>query len=88
MCLHCPACGQEYTADGLAPAPDAFRRLILAEEGEWALGATTRLSIALLKAVRDTLSLSLGEAQELKQRMPGELRRGTRYEMEQLLRTL
>jgi hypothetical protein len=86
--LHCPACGQEYTADGLAPAPDEFRRLILAEEGEWALNATTRLSVGVLLAVRETLSLSLSQVQELKGRMPGELRRGTRHEMEQLLRIL
>jgi hypothetical protein len=84
----CPSCGQEYAAHGMGPAPDEFRRVILAEEGEWALNATTRLSVGVLLAVRETLSLSLSQVQELKGRMPGELRRGTRHEMERLLRIL
>lgn len=86
--FHCSSCGQAYEADGLIPVPEEFRRAIIAQEGEWTLEATAPLSITLLKAFREALSLSLGEAQELKQRMPGELRRGTRYEMEKLLQRL
>jgi hypothetical protein len=86
--FQCPSCGEAYEADGFTPAPEEFRRIIIAEEGEWALEATAPPSLALLKTLREEFSLSLAEAQELKRRMPGELRRGTRYEMEKLLRTL
>lgn len=84
----CPSCGEAYEADGGSPTPDEFRRAIIAEEGEWAIEATTSLSPALLRSLRQVFSLSLAEAQELKRRMPGELRRGTRYEMEKLLHEL
>jgi hypothetical protein len=84
----CPSCGQAYEADGFAPAPEEFRREIIAHEGEWALEVTASPTTTLLKALRKALSLSLGEAKELKRRMPGELRRGTRYEMETLLQVL
>ena len=86
--FHCTSCGQAYEADGFTPAPEEFRRAIIAQEGEWGLEAIAPPSIALLKALREEFSLSVREAQELKRRMPGELRRGTRYEMEKLLRTL
>ncbi len=86
--FHCPSCGQAYESDGGTPAPEEFRRVIMAQQGEWALEATAPASIRLLKALRKEFSLSLEEAQQLKQRMPGELRRGTRYEMERLLRAL
>src|SRR5438477_11427783 len=77
--FHCPSCGQAFEADGFTPAPEEFRRVIIAQEGEWKLEATAPLSLALLKALREEFSLSLGEAQQLKARMPGALRRGTRY---------
>ena len=86
--FHCPSCGQAYEADGFTPAPEEFRQAIIAQEGEWALEATASPSTTLLKALREQFSLSLGQAQELKKRMPGELRRGTRYEMEKLLQGL
>lgn len=86
--FHCPSCGDAYEADGGSPTPEEFRRAIIAEDGEWAIEATAALSLALLKALRQVFALSLAEAQELKRRMPGELRRGTRYEMENLLHEL
>ena len=86
--FHCPSCGQAYEADGGTPAPEEFRRVIIAQEGEWALQASAPPSIRLLKALRAEFSLSLEEAQQLKQRMPGELRRGTHNEMEKLLQVL
>jgi hypothetical protein len=86
--FHCPSCGRAYEADGFTPAPEEFRRAMIAEEGEWALDVTAPPSLMLLKAMRQEFSLSLGEAQELKGRLPGELRRGTRYEMEKLVQSL
>jgi hypothetical protein len=86
--FHCSSCGQAYEADGGPPTPEEFRHAIIAREGEWTLEALGPPSVTLLKALREQLSLTLGEAQELKRRMPGELRRGTRYEMENLLRAL
>ncbi len=84
----CPSCGQAYEADGFTPAPDEFRKLIIAREGEWALEVTTKPSLTLLKALRRQFSLSLNGTAELKAGLPGEVRRGTRFEMEQLCRIL
>jgi hypothetical protein len=86
--LHCPSCGESYEADGGSPTPEEFRRAIMAEEGEWALDATAPLTVVLLKALRAEFGLSLAQAQELKKGMPGELRRGTRHEMENMLHVL
>ena len=86
--FHCPSCGQAYEADGLTPAPEEFRREIIAREGEWVLEATATPSVALLKVLREEFALSLDEAQAMKKQMPGELRRGTRYEVEKLLEVL
>lgn len=86
--FHCPSCGNCYEADGGTPAPEEYRQAIIAADGEWALEATAPPSIPLLKALREALSLSLDEARDMKRRLPGELRRGTRYEMEKLLAAL
>ena len=86
--FHCESCGQSYEADGRSTAPEEFRQAIIAEEGEWALEAAAPPPLALLNALREEFSLTLGQAQELKNRMPGELRRGTRYEVEKLLQLL
>ena len=70
--------------------PDRARadRMIIAQEGEWALYVAARPSTVFFKAVRSRLNLSLGEIQALRDRLPGELRRGTRYEMERLMSEL
>jgi hypothetical protein len=86
--FHYESCGRSYEADGRSPAPEEFRRAIIAQEGEWALEVTAPLPLVLLKALREEFSLTLAQAQELKHRLPGELRRGTRYEMEKLLQVL
>ena len=86
--FHCPACDSTYEADGGTPMPEEYRQAVIAQEGEWALEATAVPSVALLKALREVLPLSLAETLELKHRMPGEVRRGTRYEMEKLLLSL
>ena len=83
--FHCPACGEAYEADGGPPTPDEFRRIILQEEGEWILDAPTVPSLESLKALRAVLAISLSQVQQLRHRLPGEVTRGTRYEMTRLL---
>jgi hypothetical protein len=70
--------------DGGAPTPEEFRQVILREEGEWALCAVTLPSTELLKSMRKVLSLTLADVVELRGHLPGEIRRGTRSEMEWL----
>ena len=83
--FRCPSCGQAYEADGGPPTPVEFRTAILQEDGEWVLDAPTGPSVELLSTLRAVLSLSLSEVQDLRNRLPGEVRRGTRFEMTQLL---
>ena len=86
--FRCSACGNAYEADGGSPAPEEFRRAIIAEEGEWILEMIAEPTVSLLKALREQLSLSLRKVHELKERMPAEVRRGTRHEVNTLLRAL
>jgi len=83
--FHCPSCGQAYEADGGPPTPDEFRQIIVQEEGEWVLTALVKPSVETVKALRAVLSLSLLEVQQLRDRLPGEVRRGTKREMNRLL---
>lgn len=83
-----PSCGQAYEADGGPPAPDEYREIILREQGEWSLDAPVPTTIELLKALRAVLSLSLTETQKLRNRLPGQISKGTQYEMHQLLKAI
>lgn len=87
--FHCPSCGEAYEADGGPLAlDDPHRQFILQEEGEWALHAVSIPTVKLLKALRASLSLSLAELQQLRKRLPGEIRRGTKNEMTRLLKSV
>jgi hypothetical protein len=86
--FHCPSCGEAYESDGGPPTPDEFRQVILREEGEWVLEAPVVPPLMVLKALRKVLSLSLPEVQQLRNRLPGRVSRGTKYEMMRLLRTV
>lgn len=83
--FHCPSCGRTYEADGHPPTPDEYRQIILREQGEWLLDATAPATIELLKALRVVLSLSLTETQHVRNRLPGQISQGTRYEMNRIL---
>jgi hypothetical protein len=83
--LSCPSCGNAYEADGHPPTPDDYRQVILREQGPWTLDAPLPATMELLRALRAVLSLSLSATQELRNRLPGEIRHGTRFEMNQIL---
>ncbi len=82
----CPYCGYRLEVDGKDDTPDDIREAILAEEGEWALDVleTGPQAILALKVLRDALGLSLNEAKEVKDKMPGIVAVGTQAEMERL----
>jgi hypothetical protein len=86
--FRCPSCGHAYGADGGPPTPDIFRQAILREQGEWVLDAPVVPTTGLLKELRSVLSLTFTETQSLRNRLPGHISQGTRYEMTQLLRKI
>jgi hypothetical protein len=83
--LYCPSCGNRQAADGHLPMPAEFRQIILQDQGEWVLEATMVPSVEMLKVLREVLHLSLSEVQQLRVQLPGEVARGTKYEMTQFL---
>src|ERR671930_707789 len=82
----CPHCEAPVEEDGFGPAPDEFRRAILAQAGEWRLvvpepGAR---AVRVVKVLRQALGLSLADAGALRKCLPGSVATGTRAEMERL----
>jgi hypothetical protein len=82
----CTYCGVQIEEDGRGSAPDDVRRAILQQEGEWALTLEEpgRRATTALKLLRQALSLSLGEVEELRKLIPGTVVSGTKTEMERL----
>jgi hypothetical protein len=54
---------------------------LLEQEGRWALTIESMPDVPLLKAMRECLSLSMAETQELRAQLPGVLASGTHCEM-------
>ena len=86
----CPYCDSATSADYGGIPPEEIRQAILGAEGRWNLNVQEAGSraIAVAKVLRKVLGLSLNEAMELKNKMPGLLFSGTKAEMDRLRQIL
>src|SRR6185295_19298205 len=84
--LYCDHCGYALEQDDVGPLPQDLRRIVLAEQGQWALlvEGTNDQTPLFLKSLREALSLSLPQVAQLRKLIPGIVLSGTRAEMERL----
>lgn len=81
----CQVCGNRIEEDGRGTPPEEIRNAVLKQEGEWSLVVEGSGGPAVLKALRHVLQLSVTDTAELRKRLPGEIVRGTRAEVERLV---
>lgn len=84
----CQACGNQVEEDGRGTPPGEIRESLLEQDGEWSLVLAGSDDPAVLKALRQSLHLSITEAADLRKRLPGALFRGTKAEVERLVSLL
>jgi hypothetical protein len=87
----CPHCGNQIEEDGNGYPPKNIRELILEIEGEWNLNITnidSKAIITLMKTLRESLNLSLPEVLKIKEKIPGCIMTGTKFELDRLIQIL
>lgn len=76
----CPTCGQSESDDS-GPLPDELRRIELERHGTWSVCLERLQPATAWKTVREVLSLSLPDLEDLKPRLPGSVHQGTLFEV-------
>jgi hypothetical protein len=80
----CPRCGNDVHEDGIGDLDASSRDAILRDEGQYSLfvQASGPEGLLILKSLREVLGWPLTYVTALKRKLPGEVARGTRVEME------
>ncbi|WP_044640082.1 hypothetical protein [Risungbinella massiliensis] len=81
----CQECQYWLEEDGMGEMPDNYRSIIIKEKGLWQIEIFESKNMAqILKVLRTTFDLSIGDVVRLKKNIPGVLYKGTLVEMKRL----